>query len=164
MGPTQTSRKSEETPRRISRSGIGLCRSTRAHLSRRRSFRRRGSRDSHWTLQRESTTVPQLRGNRSNDTIESSARDAQRNESKTNMKVTTRVRPKRKNDDDLRPEYRIDYGKTKPNRFARYMQRDSIAVVLDPDVAEVFDSQESVNAVLRALLKTMPTRKTRKAS
>jgi hypothetical protein len=31
-------------------------------------------------------------------------------------------------------------------------------VTLDPDVARVFKSAESVNAVLRALLTTMPTR------
>jgi hypothetical protein len=36
------------------------------------------------------------------------------------------------------------------------MRPGSRAVVLDPDVAEVFLSRESVNAVLRALIETMP--------
>ena len=60
------------------------------------------------------------------------------------------------NEDDLRPEYRIDYSKSKPNRFAAQMSRGSVAVILDPDVAEVFRDGKSVNGVLRALLTTMP--------
>jgi len=35
-----------------------------------------------------------------------------------------------------------------------------VAVLLDPDVARVFQSAESVNAVLRALVATMPSRRT----
>ena len=35
-----------------------------------------------------------------------------------------------------------------------------MAVLLDPDVARVFQSAESVNAVLRALVATMPSRRT----
>lgn len=60
------------------------------------------------------------------------------------------------NGDDLRSEYRIDYSKSKPNRFAARMPEKSVAVVLDPDVAEVFRDGKSVNGVLRALLTTMP--------
>lgn len=57
-------------------------------------------------------------------------------------------------EDDLRPHYDFDYGKMKPNRFAG---RDLIfkgnrAVILDEDVAEAFESQEEVNAVLRAAI------------
>lgn len=59
-------------------------------------------------------------------------------------------------DKDLLPEYRFDYRKAKPNRFAARIKRDSRAVVLDPDVAAVFSTTESVNAVLRALIATMP--------
>lgn len=57
---------------------------------------------------------------------------------------------------NLLPEYRFDYSKAKPNRFAAGFQRGSRAVVLDPDVAAVFSTPESVNAVLRALIETMP--------
>lgn len=60
---------------------------------------------------------------------------------------------------ELKEEYRFDYSKSKPNRFAERMQRGSLAVVLDPDVAQVFQDAESVNAVLRALMTTMPQRK-----
>lgn len=52
---------------------------------------------------------------------------------------------------DIQPEYQLDYRKAKPNRFA-----NSVVVVLDPDVAQVFTSAETVNAVLRALIQTMP--------
>ncbi|HJT77752.1 MAG TPA: hypothetical protein VJ739_11170 [Gemmataceae bacterium] len=54
------------------------------------------------------------------------------------------------------PEYRFDYSKARPNRFAAQFKRGSRAVVLDPDVAAVFSTPESVNAVLRALIETMP--------
>lgn len=57
---------------------------------------------------------------------------------------------------DMPSEYRFDYSKARPNRFAARLKRGSRAVVLDPDVAAVFSTPESVNAVLRALIGTMP--------
>jgi len=54
------------------------------------------------------------------------------------------------------PEYQFDYTKAKPNRFAERLKAGVRAVVLDPDVARVFPTTESVNAVLRALIETMP--------
>ena len=54
---------------------------------------------------------------------------------------------------------RFDYTKAKPNRFAERAQPGSVAVLLDPDVAQVFKNAESVNAVLRALVATMPSRR-----
>jgi hypothetical protein len=60
------------------------------------------------------------------------------------------------NADEIRPEYRFDYGKTKPNRFAGRRKAERLVVVLDPDIAEVFKTPESVNDVLRALITTMP--------
>jgi len=56
-------------------------------------------------------------------------------------------------DDDLRPEYDVDYSKARPNGFA---QKGSRMVVLDPDVAQVFDSSEAVNKALRAFIEAMP--------
>jgi hypothetical protein len=70
------------------------------------------------------------------------------------------VKSRTKSATDLQPEYRFDYGKAKPNRFAGVAQPGAVAVLLDPDVARVFKSGESVNTVLRALL-TMPTVKVR---
>jgi hypothetical protein len=66
--------------------------------------------------------------------------------------------------DDARPEYRFDYSKSKPNRFAERVSRGRTVVVLDPDIAEVFTTPESVNNVLRALITTMPQNQKRKAS
>ena len=59
---------------------------------------------------------------------------------------------------DMLPEYRFDYSRARPNRFAARMKEGSRAVVLDPDVAAVFSTPETVNAVLRALIQTMPVR------
>jgi hypothetical protein len=58
--------------------------------------------------------------------------------------------------DDLLPEYNLDYRKARPNRFALEAGEGPRTVTLDPDVAEVFTTSESVNAVLRALIVTMP--------
>ena len=58
--------------------------------------------------------------------------------------------------EDMRREYRFDYKKAKPNRFAKQMAPDRIAVVLDPDVAAVFKSSESVNNLLRSLIAALP--------
>ena len=52
----------------------------------------------------------------------------------------------------MRSEYKFDYSKAKKNRFATRMTRPVIAVVLDADVAGIFDSSEKVNDQLRASL------------
>jgi hypothetical protein len=57
---------------------------------------------------------------------------------------------------DLRAEYDLDYSKSKPNRFAGKMQ-GTIAVVLEPDVAAVFNSSESVNTLLRSVIDALPS-------
>jgi hypothetical protein len=56
----------------------------------------------------------------------------------------------------MQAEYQFDYTKARPNRFAPKIPEGSRVVVLDPDIAQVFTSPESVNAVLRALIATMP--------
>jgi hypothetical protein len=61
--------------------------------------------------------------------------------------------------DELREEYRFDYTKAKPNRFVRQPTEGRVVVVLEPDVAEVFETPDSVNEILRALIKNMPKRK-----
>ena len=77
------------------------------------------------------------------------------------MKTTSLPKARARQSNGLHPEYPFDYTKAKPNRFADRMQTGSLAVVLDPDVAQVFQNAESVNAVLRALLATMPAHKAR---
>ncbi len=54
--------------------------------------------------------------------------------------------------DEMRDEYQFDYSKAKPNRFASRIGRDQLMIVLDPDVAAVFKTPESVNQVLRAII------------
>ncbi len=57
--------------------------------------------------------------------------------------------------DDMLPEYDIDYSAARPNRFAARLAQTR-TVELEADVAAVFTTQEAVNAVLRALIQTMP--------
>ena len=58
--------------------------------------------------------------------------------------------------DDLRAEYALDYSQSRPNRFAACLSGGAVAVVLDPDVATVFDTSESVNRLLRSVIAAMP--------
>ena len=51
--------------------------------------------------------------------------------------------------DDLRPEY--DFSKGVRGKYAESFRQGAIAVVLEPDVAEVFKNAESVNRALRLL-------------
>jgi len=76
------------------------------------------------------------------------------------MKNRSQASIKANRADELQREYSFDYSKAKPNRFAERTRPGAVAVLLDPDVARVFKSGESVNAVLRALMTTMPARRT----
>jgi hypothetical protein len=56
----------------------------------------------------------------------------------------------------MRREYRFDYKASRPNRFASRMKGNTVAVVLDPDVASVFKTSASVNRILRSAIKGRP--------
>ena len=58
-------------------------------------------------------------------------------------------------EDDLLPEYRFDYTKARPNRFAKGIAEGSLVVVLEPELAQVFKTSEQVKAILRAIADTM---------
>jgi hypothetical protein len=73
------------------------------------------------------------------------------------MKRTKASDGRSSTDDELLPEYDLDYRNTRPNRFAGRSNGRRLVVTLDPDVSEVFTTAESVNAVLRALIGTMPS-------
>jgi hypothetical protein len=76
------------------------------------------------------------------------------------MKKTSAVKSRGlRRSKDLRSEYRFDYAKARPNRFARRARAKSIVVLLAPDVAKVFKMGESVNDALRAIMKAVPRRK-----
>ncbi len=72
------------------------------------------------------------------------------------MKKAHGRKPLRGAHGELRGEYRFDYSKAKPNRFAERMGKDRLVVALDPDVSTVFTTPEAVNKVLRALIAAMP--------
>jgi hypothetical protein len=63
---------------------------------------------------------------------------------------------KRSNPEEMRQEYRFDYRKSRPNRFASHLKGGAVAIVLDPDVASVFGSSESVNSLLRSVINALP--------
>src|SRR5262249_11393944 len=67
--------------------------------------------------------------------LESLVHERQQPQSGRTMKKTSgHRRPMR---DEMRREYRFDYRKSRPNRFAPLMKRRTVAVVLDPDIAAV---------------------------
>lgn len=72
------------------------------------------------------------------------------------MKNTTVIENASSVSDEMQDEYQFDYSKAKPNRFASRIGRDQLMIVLDPDVAAVFKTTESVNQVLRAIITSMP--------
>ena len=61
--------------------------------------------------------------------------------------------------DDLRPEYELDFSRSRSNRFASELSATVVAVTLEPDVAAVFGTSESVNRALRSVLSAQPTAK-----
>ncbi|MGE3345775.1 MAG: hypothetical protein AB7L71_20320 [Vicinamibacterales bacterium] len=61
--------------------------------------------------------------------------------------------------DEPRPEYRLDYRESRPNRFAPKAGETRIAVVLEPDVAKVFGSAKRVNQALRRVIRDQSTPK-----
>ena len=60
---------------------------------------------------------------------------------------------------DMAAEYKFDYKKAKPNRFAARMKDEPLVVMIEPDVAKVFKSSEQVNKALRALISAIPEKK-----
>ena len=64
--------------------------------------------------------------------------------------------------DEMRAEY--DFSKAVRGKYAGRIGRTTKLVVLEPDVAAVFDTSESVNSALRALVAIPRPRKRRRAS
>lgn len=81
------------------------------------------------------------------------------------MKKTPKTKTRNTMNDEMLPEYRFDYSKAKPNRFAPFMKSDLVVtVVLDPDVSQVFTTPEAVNHALRAIISAMPPARTARRS
>ena len=66
--------------------------------------------------------------------------------------------------DGLRTEFELDYGQSRRNRFASRMSGTTLAVVLEPDVARVFDLSEAVNRLLRSVISALPSSSSRSIS
>jgi len=73
--------------------------------------------------------------------------------------MSEKTTKKTRKSNEMRAEYRFDYSKSKPNRFAEDFRTGAVAVVLDPDVAAVFSSSESVNTLLRSVIEALPSQK-----
>ncbi len=67
---------------------------------------------------------------------------------------------KMNNEDEMKSEYRFDYSKARPNRFAEEYHRHNSIVNLEADVAEAFPDSESVNEALRFLIRITKTHQT----
>jgi hypothetical protein len=79
------------------------------------------------------------------------------------MKTSSTPKTEQDAADELRPEYNLDYTEARPNRFTGQVDKSQVVVMLDADISEVFTTPESINAILRALIETMPTAQTRPA-
>lgn len=87
---------------------------------------------------------------------ESLVRDRQQEPSEEIMKKTSTRKRRTKNADEMQAEYRFDYKKARPNRFAGRIGRKGLVVIIDKDVSKIFSTPESVNSALRALIAAMP--------
>ena len=72
------------------------------------------------------------------------------------MKTMRNSKTPKGDEKDMRSNYKFDYSKARPNRFAGRVSSNRLVVMLDPDVSKVFKTPESVNNVLRALITSMP--------
>jgi hypothetical protein len=70
---------------------------------------------------------------------------------------STRSRRSRAVEEDMPSEYQLDWAKAKPNPYAARL-KETVAVVLAPDVADAFPTSESVNTFLRTVLAAVPRR------
>ena len=75
------------------------------------------------------------------------------------MKKSSNGKKRGNHHDTMRKEYRFDYRRAKPNRFAAEISKGTVAVVLEPDVAAVFRSSDAVNTLLRSVIAAMPESK-----
>ena len=76
---------------------------------------------------------------------------------------TSRSRKPRYKLADLAREYRFNYSRSKPNRFAPHFAKDAVVVVLDPDVAPHFRDPKQVNSLLRATIKALKGTRSRRS-
>jgi hypothetical protein len=76
------------------------------------------------------------------------------------------MKNKKKNSDQLRPEYDFDYSKVVRGKYYRRLLHEGAnVVILDPDISMAFSDSSSVNEALRSLLElTRSTKRLTKRS
>src|SRR5439155_23902454 len=100
--------------------------------------------------------------------IASSAPDVLRNRSSTDMpKRNAKQNEAKSTHEAYELPRELDFEKLKfvgigPQALETYAVRRKMTVELDPDVARVFDTSDSVNAVLRAIIQSLSTGKKRR--
>lgn len=62
-------------------------------------------------------------------------------------------------EDDLRPEYDLDFSDSMPNKYAAKLNSQELLRQLEPDVRKIFDTPEKVNNALRAIIQAYPKKK-----
>ncbi len=72
------------------------------------------------------------------------------------MKKERTPKIRKKVNGEMRPEYKFDYRTARPNRFTSQAKDEPLVVLVDPDIAEVFKTPESVNRALRAIITATP--------
>jgi hypothetical protein len=66
-------------------------------------------------------------------------------------------------EEDLLPEYDLDFSKSKPNHFAQILKNQNNYIELEPDIQKVFRNSAEVNNALRAFINAIPKHNKRKA-
>lgn len=66
--------------------------------------------------------------------------------------------------DELRKEYRFDYSKASPNRFAAGLQQGGRLVLLEPEVAAAFPNANDVNKALKSVIKAKAAKRLPKSA
>ncbi len=67
-------------------------------------------------------------------------------------------------DDEMLDNYKFDYSKAKPNRFAHIIAAQAGYIKLDSEILKVFKNSEEVNNSLLSSIKTYPKAKNKLAS
>ena len=59
-------------------------------------------------------------------------------------------------EDDMLPEYNLDFSKSRPNKYAAILREQEHLVKLEPEVYKVFNNSEKVNNALKAIINAIP--------
>lgn len=83
--------------------------------------------------------------------------EKQQKKKEINMKNLSKEKSEK---DEMRVEY--DFSDSKPNKYAAILKEQERFVKLEPDVFTVFNTSDTVNNALRALLNAIPKKNKKK--